>query len=338
MQNKEKLEHVAKLMVAPGKGLLAADESENTIAKRFNAVGIENTQENRRAYREMLFTTPAIEEYISGVILFDETMHQTLRGAQGEKSVLFPEFLTGRGIIPGIKVDQGLEPFNSSEVEKVTKGLETLQDRLAQYAKMGAGFTKWRAVIAIKENELPTEACVLENTKRLAQYALYSQEAGLVPIVEPEVLIDGNHSIERCREVIEKVTKELFNQLKLLEVYLPGLILKSSMVLSGKENENQADMATVAKMTVETLKECVPAQVAGVVFLSGGQADKQATENLNEINKVDNAPWPLTFSYGRGLQDKPMKIWAGREENLLMAKKEFYNLAKQNSLAAQGKL
>lgn len=331
--NKEKLEHVAKLMVAPGKGLLAADESEKTIEKRFTAVGIENTEENRRAYREMLFTTPAIEEYISGVILFDETMRQ--KTAEG---ILFPEFLTGRGIIPGIKVDQGLELFNGSEVEKTTKGLETLQDRLAEYAKMGAGFTKWRAAIAIKENELPTEDCILENAKRLAQYALYSQEAGLVPIVEPEVLLDGNHSIERCKEVISKVTKEVFNQLKLSEVYLPGLILKSSMVLSGKENEIQADNATVAKMTVEALKECVPQEVAGIVFLSGGQTDAQATENLNQINKVDDAPWPLTFSYGRGLQDKPMKIWAGREENLLMAKKEFYNLAKQNSLASQGKL
>jgi fructose-bisphosphate aldolase class I len=287
----------------------------------------------------MLFTTPAIEEYISGVILFDETMRQKTK-----EGILFPEFLTGRGIIPGIKVDQGLEPFNNSEIEKVTKGLEGLPERLADYVKMGAGFTKWRAVINIKDNELPTDACILESAKRLAQYAVYSQEAGLVPIVEPEVLLDGNHTIEKCKEVVKKVTKEVFNQLKLSEVYLPGLILKSSMVLSGKENPIQAGLQEVAKMTIDALKNSAPEEVAGIVFLSGGQEDELATARLNEINKFKNLGdageivWPLTFSFGRGLQDKPMKTWKGLEENILIAKKEFYDKCKANSLACQGKL
>lgn len=332
----KKLQQTTKLIFALGKGILAADESLNTIEKRFILAGIENTEENRRIYREMLFTTPAIEEYISGVILFEETLYQ--KTADG---ILFPEFLTGRRILPGIKVDQGLESFNGSEFEKITKGIEILQDRLIDYVKTGVKFAKWRAAFYIKENNLPSNECILENAKLLAQYALLCQEVGLVPIVEPEVLLDGNHTIERCKEVVEKVTKIVFEKLKEKNVFLPGLILKSSMVLSGKESPVQADLQTVAKETVSVLKETVPAKVAGIVFISGGQEDVMATARLNEINKpkeVIGAPWPLSFSYGRALQDKALKTWAGNAENILQAKNEFYEKCKANSMACQGKL
>lgn len=325
--NTKNLEQIAKQIVAPGKGILAADESFPTIEKRFKAIGIESTEENRRAYREMLFTTAGIEEFISGVILFDETLRQ--------------DILKNKNIIPGIKVDQGLESFNGSEKEKITKGLDGLPERLAEYAKLGAKFSKWRAAIYISGQDIPTQECILQNAKLLAEYALASQEAGLVPIVEPEVLLDGNHTIEQCKEVVEKVTKVVFEKLKEKNVFLPGLILKSSMVLSGKENPVQADLQKLAQETVDALKKTVPAEVAGIVFISGGQEDVLATERLNEINKlkeVVGAPWPLSFSYGRALQDKTLKTWAGKPENKELAQKEFYRKCKANGLACQGKL
>lgn len=332
----EKLQYIARQLLTPGKGLLAADESLNTIEKRFKAVGIECTEENRRAYREMLFTTPAIEEYISGIILFEETLPQ-----KTSDGILFPEFLTGRRIFPGIKVDQGLETFNGSEVEKITKGIETLQDRLIEYTKTGACFTKWRAVFTIKNDILPTDSCILENAKLLADYALCSQEAALVPIVEPEVLMEGSHTIDKCKEVSEKVLKVVFEQLKEKEIYFQGMILKPNMVLAGKDCINPSNSKEVAEKTLEVLKKCVPPEVAGIVFLSGGQGDLEATKNLNEIIKLvqknKETIWPITFSYGRALQDKAMKIWAGREENILQARNEFYKKAKENSLASQGK-
>ena len=336
----EKLQYIAKLLVAPCKGILAADESFSTIEKRFVLCDIENTEENRRAYREMLFTTPAIEEYISGVILFEETLYQTLRGAQGKQTegVLFPEFLTGRRILPGIKVDQGLDGFG--EKEKITKGIGTLQERLIDYAKAGAKFTKWRAVFTIENNVLPTDECILENAKLLAEYALFCQEAGLVPVVEPEILMEGSHTIDKCKEVSEKVFKIVFGELKVKEIYFPGMILKPSMVLAGKDCLNQPSSKEVAEKTLEVLKNCVPTEVAGIVFLSGGQSDEDATKNLNEIVKLakenNEALWPITFSYGRDLQDSPMKIWAGKEENILSAKNEFYKKAKENSMASKG--
>lgn len=321
------LEEVAKKLVAPGKGILAADESSGTIEKRFKALGIENTEENRMAYRKMLFSTLGAEKYISGVIMFDETIHQ--------------DILKNPAIIPGIKVDQGLEPFNGSDIEKVSKKFDALPSKLQEYAKLGAKFTKWRAVFTITDN-LPTANCILENAKLLASYASMCQEYNIVPIVEPEVLLDGNHTIERCQEVMEKVITEVFSQLKAKNAYLPGLILKSSMALSGKDCPTQATSNEIAKRTLQIFGECVPAEVAGIVFLSGGQSDIEATKNLNEIVKMANedggAPWPITFSYGRGLQDGPMKIWAGKSENIEKAQKEFLSRAKANSLACQGKL
>ncbi len=336
-----KLEQIAKLLVAPGKGILAADESLSTIEKRFILLGIENTEENRRVYRQMLFTTPAIEEYISGVILFEETLYQTLHGAEGEKTILFPDFLIGRKIIPGIKVDQGLQDFEGSEVEKITKGIETLQERLIDYAKSGAKFTKWRAVFTIKDEAMPTDACILENAKLLAKYALFAQEVGLVPIVEPEVLVEGSHTIDKCKEVTERVLKVVFEELKEKEIYFPGMILKPNMILPGKDCIDQSNSKEVAEKTLEVLERCVPDEVAGIVFLSGGQSDEDATLNLNEIVKLAQKSgknlWPITFSYGRDLQDSPIKVWQGKEENILLARSEFYKKAKENSLASQGK-
>jgi len=338
----EKLQYIAKQLLVPGKGILAADESLNTIKKRFELLGIENTEENRRAYREMLFTTPAIEEYISGVILFEETLYQTLQTSQSEKQILFPEFLAGRGIIPGIKVDQGLENFQGSDIEKITKGINDLPERLKEFKKIGVKFAKWRAVINIQDNELPTENCILENAKLLARYAQICQEQDIVPIVEPEVLMDGSHNIEKCQQVTEKTLKIVFKELQDQNIYFPGMLLKPNMIVAGKDCKIQPSSKEIAEKTLQALKECVPAEVAGIVFLSGGQTDIQATKNLNEIVKLareeGGAPWPITFSYGRALQDSPIKIWAGKKENIKSAQKEFLEKCRQNSLASQRKL
>ena len=325
------LHEIALAMVAPGKGILAADESTGTIKKRFDAVGVESTEENRRAYRQMLFTTPGIEEFISGVILYDETIRQT-----ASDGTSFVKFLQSKNILPGIKVDTGTEDFNGSEVEKITKGLEDLPQRLKEYYGLGARFAKWRAVITIKAEQLPTSECILENALRLAQYAKDCQQAGLVPIVEPEVLMDGNHTIERCAVVTLETLKQVFRQLKEKEVILSALILKPNMVISAKQCANQATFEEVAQWTLKIFNQVIPSEVPGIAFLSGGQSDAQATENLNEINKIIGSPWRMSFSYGRALQAPALKVWSGQAENFAAAQAAFYKRAKVNSLVRNG--
>ncbi|MCL5666487.1 MAG: fructose-bisphosphate aldolase class I [Patescibacteria group bacterium] len=325
------LNKVAKQMVAAGKGILAADESFNTIEKRFAKINLPSTEENRRAYREMLFAAPGIGEYISGVIMFDETIRQ--RATDGHT---FVTILEKAGVLPGIKVDLGTKEMDDSPNEKVTKGLEGLPDRLAQYARFGAKFAKWRAVIAIDE-ELPTEANIGQNARDLANYALACQEAGLVPMVEPEVLMDGSHTLERCEEVSLKVLEAVFAELKNAGVAFEGMILKTNMVLPGKDSGQAAVPEEIAAATLEVFKKALPSTLAGQAFLSGGQSEKEATVNLNAINKLGPHPWPLTFSYGRALQDSALKIWAGKPENARAAREIFLHRAKMNGLAAEGK-
>jgi fructose-bisphosphate aldolase class I len=321
------LNAIAKSLVEPGKGILAADESFGTIEKRFQKINLPSTEENRRAYREMLFATPGIGEYISGAILFDETIRDKGLVAVLEKA----------GVLPGIKVDAGTEAMTDSPEEKVTKGLEGLPERLKEYANLGAKFTKWRAVIRIG-NGIPTKDCVKENAVRLARFAKFSQEAGLVPIVEPEVLMDGTHTIEKCKEVTGKVLKKVFEELKNGDVNYSGMLLKPNMVIAGEDCPIQVAPEEISFATLETLKAAVPAEVAGIVFLSGGQSEIEATENLNELNKLGSgAPWPLSFSFGRALQNSAMKAWGGQSENVKTAQTIFLHRAKMNSLATRGK-
>lgn len=320
----------AKEMVASKKGILAADESLRTIQKRFDALGIECSEESRLVYRQMLFTTPEIEQYLSGIILFDETIRQTIDG------VSVPKYLESRGIIPGIKVDKGVVDLANFPKEKITEGLDGLRDRLIEYKDMGAKFSKWRAVITIGE-DIPTDTCIEANAEALARYAALSQEQDIVPMIEPEVLIDGEHTIEQAFKVQLRTLKIVFQKLKDHKVALEGIILKPSMVLSGKNCPLQADSKQVAKMTVEALKQTVPAEVPGIAFLSGGQSSDFAAENLAEICKI-GGPWQLTFSYSRALQNEPMKIWGGKAENIKVAQDEFYELTKKVFLARQGKV
>lgn len=331
MTNIELLNQTAKAMVAAGKGILAADESFSTIEKRFKSINIENNEANRRAYRELIFTTPGMEEFISGIILFDETMHH-----KTSDGTAFIELLKGKRITPGIKVDEGLEEMPGSPNEKLTKGLEGLPARLPKYREMGAGFTKWRAVITIGEG-IPTIECVNENAKRLAEYARLCQENGLVPMVEPEVLMDGGHTIEKCEEATRMMLGALFFELRRSKVALEGVILKTNMVLSGKECHVQADLAEVVRRTISTLKDTVPAEVTGIAFLSGGQDDILATARLNEINKMGPHPWEVSFSYSRALLGPALKAWAGKPENVKAAQDAFYKRAKLNGLARQGR-
>ena len=324
------LKKTAQAMVVSPKGILAADESLRTIKKRFDALGIECTEENRLAYRQMLFTTPGVEEFLSGVILFDETIRQKTTAG-----VPIPKLLEEKGIIPGIKVDKGAVDMPNFPGEKITEGLDGLKDRLIEYKALGAHFSKWRAVITIGEG-MPTDTCIESNAESLARYAALCQEQDIVPMVEPEVLIDGDHTIEQCFEVQIKTLKAVFERLKAHKVVLRGIILKPSMVLSGKDCPTQADSKKVAQMTIDALKETVPTEVPGITFLSGGQSSDFAAENLLEINKI-GGPWPLTFSYSRGLQNEPMKIWAGKSENVKSAQDEFYKLTKKVSLARSGK-
>lgn len=329
------LQHVAKQLLARGKGILAADESPSTNKKRFDKYGIPDTPEMRRKWRELLFTTPDIEDGLSGVILFDETIRQST-----SEGVPFAKFLSGRGIIPGIKVDQKTEPLAEASEEEVTKGLPGLSERLSEYAKMGAMFTKWRAVIRIG-NGLPTSTCIDENARRIAAYALASQEAGLVPIAEPEVLLDGAHSFMRCEEVIKQTLTAVFAHLKQASVALNGLLLKTSMVLPGKDSGERVTPRQVAEATVRVLMNAVPKEVAGIVFLSGGQTPEEATERLNEIakeGKVKGAPWPLTFSYSRALQDTVMAAWIGKDENRTRAQEIFKKRVAETARASKGKL
>ncbi len=325
------LKQTAKDMMVSPKGLLAADESSKTIQKRFDGLGIECTEESRLTYRQMLFTTPGVEEFLSGIILYDETIRQ-----KTSDGVEIPKLLEGKGVIPGIKVDKGAFNLANFPGEKITEGLDGLRDRLIEYYGLGARFAKWRAVITIGEG-IPTETCIEANAEILALYASLCQEQNIVPIVEPEVLLDGSHTIEQCKETQIKTLKKVFERLKAHKVILEGMILKPSMVLSGKDCPPQADSKTVAKMTVDALKQSVPEQVGGIAFLSGGQSSQFATENLAEINKV-GGPWPLTFSYSRGLQNDPMKIWNGKPENVKVAQEDFYKKCKAVSLAHQGKL
>jgi fructose-bisphosphate aldolase class I len=320
----------AKAMVAPGKGLLAADESAGTCKKRFDSVNVECNEENRRAYREMLFTTPNISEYVSGVILFDETIRQKTKDG-----VVFAEYLKKNGIIPGIKVDAGAHDMALHPGEKVTEGLDKLDERMKEYFKLGARFAKWRAVITIGDG-IPTQACLDANAHALARYSAICQANSIVPIVEPEVLLDGNHDAQTSEEVHERTLETLFHELWKQDVSLEHVILKASMCVSGKDNPKQAGVQEVAERTLRVLKRTVPAALPGVVFLSGGQTDENATAHLDAMNRMGPNPWPLTFSYSRALQAVALKAWRGQAANVGAAQKAFHHRARMNSLAAKG--
>jgi len=328
----KQLVDVAQAMVAEGKGILAIDESSGTIAKRLKSVNLESTEDNRRSYRDMLLTTAGLGEHISGAILYDETIRQSALDGRP-----FVEVMTEAGILPGIKVDTGAHDLAGHPGEKVTEGLDGLRGRLAEYVGLGARFAKWRAVITIGEN-IPTAACVDANAHALARYAALCQEAGVVPMVEPEVLMDGNHSIDTCFEVSEATLRALFDQLYEQNVLLEGAILKASMVISGSEASNRAGVQEVAEATIECLLNSVPAALAGVVFLSGGQSDVEATAHLDAMNRIGGLPWPLSFSYGRALQAPSLEIWgADPAENVPKAQAALAHRARMNGLAASGK-
>ena len=325
------LEETARELVAPGRGILAADESFGTIGKRFEAVGIESSEESRRAYREMLFTTEGIGEFLSGVILFDETLRQDASDGRPLTQVL-----REGGVIPGIKVDKSTVGMPFSPDEKFTQGLDGLADRLSEYGELGARFTKWRAVITIGEG-IPTESCVSANAEALALYAAFAQDHDLVPIVEPEVLIDGDHSIEDCYEATEWTLHTTFDELYEHGVELSGMLLKPNMVISGKDAPEQAGVEEVAQATVECLLRTVPAAVPGIVFLSGGQTDLQATQHLNAMNTMyEGLPWELSFSYARALQGRPMEVWGGDVGQVEAAQRAFYHRLKMNGAARSG--
>ncbi len=328
----ERLEDTAQGMVRAGKGILAADESSGTIEKRFAAINVKSTEENRRDYREMLFRTQdAMKNYISGVILFDETLRQS--AADGTPLV---EVIKETGAIPGIKVDTGAKALAAAPGEKITEGLDGLRERCQEYHRLGARFAKWRAVITIGQ-DIPSNYCINANAHALARYAALAQEANIVPIVEPEVLMDGSHDIDRCLEVTEAALNALYDALLEHRARLEGTILKPNMVLSGTECSRQAGVAEVAEKTVNCLKNCVPAAVPGICFLSGGQSDETATAHLSAINGAFDVPWKLSFSYGRALQAAPLKAWSGLEKNLAAAQAAFAHRAKMNGLAATGK-
>ena len=324
------LEETARALVAPGKGILAADESDGTIKKRFDSIGIESTEDSRRAYRELLFTTDGAADYISGVILYDETIRQT--AADGTP---LPKVLESQGVIPGIKVDKGAQPLALAEGETVTEGLDGLRGRLDEYRELGARFAKWRAVISIGQG-IPSEYCLWTNAHALARYAALSQEGGLVPIVEPEVLMDGDHTIERSFEVTSRTLHAVFTELRDQRVHPEGILLKPNMVLSGYESSEQASHEQVAAETIRCFKRHVPAAVPGIVFLSGGQSDEDATANLNAMNAMGPHPWQLSFSYGRALQAPALKAWRGKKENVEAAQRAYYHRAKMNSAARTG--
>ena len=326
----QELVATARALVAEGKGILAADESHPTIEKRFKSIDIESSEENRRSYRQMLFTTPGLEEFISGVILFDETIHQS-----DDDGTPFAELLAGKGIIPGIKVDKGAKALAGFPGEKVTEGLDGLRGRLEAYRELGARFTKWRAVIEIGEG-LPTDYCIEANAHALARYAALSADAGLVPIVEPEVLMDGDHSIEHCYGVTARVLNRLFSQLLEHRVASEGLLLKTNMVLSGTGAPQQASVEEVASLTLRCLLNTVPAAVPGVVFLSGGQSDELATAHLSAMNRLGPHPWELSFSYGRALQAPALKAWKGDASNLRAGQEALAHRARCNGAARYG--
>jgi fructose-bisphosphate aldolase class I len=327
---KTDLETTAKSLVAEGKGILAADESTGTIKKRLDSIGVESTEDNRRAYRELLFTTEGIEEFISGVILYDETLRQS-----ASDGTPFPKLLADRGIIPGIKVDLGAKPLAKAPGETVTEGLDGLRERLAEYYELGARFTKWRAVLSIGPG-IPTDYCIWVNAHALARYAALSQEAGLVPIVEPEVLMDGDHTIDTSYHVTVKTHRAVFTELFDQRVEREGMLLKPNMVLSGYDCPDQADDDAVVEQTLKCLANEVPAAVPGVVFLSGGQSDEDATRRLNAMNARGPHPWELSFSYGRALQAPALKAWGGDQSKVEEAQQAFYRRAKFNGAARSG--
>jgi fructose-bisphosphate aldolase class I len=325
------LEATAKAMVATGKGILAIDESTPTIGKRFDTINLESTEENRRTYRDLLITNPGGNEYISGMILFDETIRQST-----SDGVPFAKALIDQGIMPGIKVDTGAKEFALHANEKITEGLDGLRERLTEYKTLGAKFAKWRAVITIGDN-IPSQACIEANAHALARYAGLCQEAGIVPMVEPEVLMDADNTIERCYEVTEQTLSTLFATLKSQDVSIEHTILKTNMVISGKLCSTQADVQEVAEQTVKCLLKNVPAELPGIVFLSGGQSDELATAHLNAMNASNpDLPWPLSFSYGRALQAACLKAWEGKAENIEAARKALLHREKCNSLACKG--
>jgi fructose-bisphosphate aldolase class I len=325
----QELHETARAIVADHKGILAADESTGTIKKRFDSIGVESTEESRRFYRQLLFTAPGMEDYIGGVILYDETLRQST-----DDGTPFSEVLGSKGAIPGIKVDTGAHDMAGFPGEKVTEGLDGLRARLEEYRKLGARFAKWRAVITIGDG-IPTDACIQANAHALARYAALCQEAGLVPIVEPEVLMDADNTLEVCWEVTTRTLHETFDALYAFGIDLAGTLLKPNMVIAGKGSAEQATSERVAEATVDCFRGVVPAAVPGIVFLSGGQSEVQATENLNAINRV-GGPWPLSFSYGRALQQSALKAWAGDPANADAAQAAFIHRARMNSLAVAG--
>ena len=329
-QHREVLEAMAREMVAPGKGILAADESNGTMAKRLASVGVEPNEEARRRFRELLVTTPGVDEQIAAVILYDETLRQAT-----SKGTRFPELLADRGIIPGIKVDTGAKPLAGFGGETVTEGLDGLRERLADYRELGARFAKWRAVIAVGD-ELPTRTCIAANAHALARYAALCQEAGIVPIVEPEVLMDGDHTIDRSEAVTRATLEVVFDELAEHRVASEGIVLKPNMILSGYSCSRQASISEVAERTLALLSEIVPPAVPGIAFLSGGQSDALASAHLSAMNEI-GGPWELTFSYGRALQTAPLRAWGGREENLAAAQAAFAHRARCNAEARRGR-
>jgi len=327
----QELKSTIKDMVVVGKGILAADESVKTAAKRLASINVESTDETRRQYRNLILTAPGIEKYICGVILFEETLSQ-----KTDSGILFPKHLSNIGVVPGIKVDEGLAEFEGS-VEQYTKGLEGLDERLEKYKKIGCRFAKWRAVYHITKGT-PTEMVIKRNASDLARYAKICQEHGIVPIVEPEVLIDGTHSIDACRKVTEKVLAEVFAALKKENIMINYTILKPSMVISGKEASNRADVSEVAAQTINVLKATVPSELPSINFLSGGQTPQEATAHLNRMHTLnEKLPWYVSFSYARALQDPALKTWQGKSENFQAAQQAFLKRAKLNSLATMGK-
>lgn len=329
--NRTELARTAQAMVATGKGILAADESTGTIRKRFAAIQVESTEEHRRTYRELLFTTAGAAEFINGVILYDETIRQ--KTAAG---IPFPDYLAKQGIIPGIKVDAGAKALAGFPGETVTEGLDGLRERLVEYRKLGARFAKWRAVLNIAPG-IPTPFGIYANAHALARYAALCQENDIVPIVEPEVLMDGEHSIERCEEVTDATLSAVFAQLHAHRIYLEGMVLKPNMVISGKKAANRAPPETVAEATVRCLRRHVPPAVPGIAFLSGGQSPTEATQHLSLINRLGPFPWALTFSYGRALQETALKAWGGRAADFAAGQQEFYRRARLNGLATTGR-
>ena len=324
------LEEIAKYIVSDGKGILAADESNPTCGKRFDSIGVESTESNRRDYREMLFRSSGMKDNIGGVILFDETMRQN-----AQDGTPLVDLIKNQGALPGIKVDEGLAPLESSPEETLTQGLDGLDERCKEYLTLGAKFTKWRAVIKISD-DIPTDGCIQANMEALAKYAKIVQDNNMVPMVEPEVLMDGNHSIEKCYEVTSKSLKMLFKCIKDEGVNIGGTILKPNMVTSGSIAESQASIQKVAEMTVQCLKENVPFDLPGITFLSGGQSDVNATAHLDAMNKIGGFSWKLSFSYGRALQQPSLKAWLGKEENIPKAQEALSHRALMNKLAANG--